>query len=463
MSKLFIQSLGPDLYDICYYDDKTGERKAHKENWKVVCFKTEKEAEERLAAVEAERKREDEAKPFTMEEAEAFVKKHEWTFATTYAKTAPHEYLVKARLSESQKKQYERFVATMKANSVEAYFYTHKNNYFILGDNYYWFMGQHENMSVDLINRTKTEYLEFKDGVYRYSPEKAQEGIKKREEWEKKLNQEASRPRRAINFQYDEKGQLEAYADGEFSGYIVDQHMMLVHEEEVTVPGTVIQHFMRCIESEENNHLYRVIGVGNHTETDERLVVYQALFGDRKTYIQPYYDFLSIVDHKKHPNIRQVFTFERYEGKLVKYKSLTRFIPKLEGANFGDWIIDHENDGTPEHPIHMPFVHYHQAVVDLVEAIHRYVYEHENTGIKDYRSYIENKGIEYRDETIANLDVSKLDGLTVVALMLTIVREDRFCEGLLLDFCKNGCMTKWLKRLKEIDDAPDSSIEGLDS
>ena len=41
---------------------------------------------------------------------------------------------------------------------------------------------------------------------------------------------------------------------------------------------------MRCIESEENNHLYRVIGVGNHTETDERLVVYQALFGDRKTY-----------------------------------------------------------------------------------------------------------------------------------------------------------------------------------
>ena len=45
MSKLFIQRLGPDLYDICYYDDKTGERKDHKENWKVVCFKTEKEAQ----------------------------------------------------------------------------------------------------------------------------------------------------------------------------------------------------------------------------------------------------------------------------------------------------------------------------------------------------------------------------------------------------------------------------------
>ncbi|MCR5593348.1 MAG: DUF6508 domain-containing protein, partial [Saccharofermentans sp.] len=64
---------------------------------------------------------------------------------------------------------------------------------------------------------------------------------------------------------------------------------------------------------------------------------------------------------------------------------------------------------------------------------------------------------------IANLDVSKLDGLTVVALMLTIVREDRFCEGLLLDFCKNGCMTKWLKRLKKIDDYDNVSNEGLES
>lgn len=154
---------------------------------------------------------------------------------------------------------------------------------------------------------------------------------------------------------------------------------------------------------------------------------------------------------------------KRNEGKIAEYKSLTDFLPKLEGGNYGDWIIDHENDGTPEHPIHMPFVHYHQAVEDLVEAIYRCVDEHEDTGIKNYRNYIENKGIEYRDEAIANLDVSKLDGLTVVALMLSIIREDRFCEGLLLDFCKNGCMTRWLKRLKEIDDAPDSSIEGLDS
>ena len=34
---------------------------------------------------------------------------------------------------------------------------------------------------------------------------------------------------------------------------------------------------------------------------------------------------------------------------------------------------------------------------------------------------------------------------------LGIIRAERFCEGTLLDFCKNGCIAKWLLRLQEID------------
>lgn len=103
-----------------------------------------------------------------MEEAQIFVESHRWKFATTYAKTAPHEYLVKSWLSEEDKQRYERFVAAMKKNSVVGYFYGHKNDYFILGNHYYWFMGQHDNMAVDLINRTTINYLEFRDGAYYY-------------------------------------------------------------------------------------------------------------------------------------------------------------------------------------------------------------------------------------------------------------------------------------------------------
>ena len=54
------------------------------------------------------------------------------------------------------------------------YFYGHKNNYLILGDHYYWYMGgcYPENMAVDLINRTTTDYLEYRDGAYYYKEKK---------------------------------------------------------------------------------------------------------------------------------------------------------------------------------------------------------------------------------------------------------------------------------------------------
>ena len=46
-----------------------------------------------------ERDNEDSAVAFTKNEAKAFAGRHDWKYATTYAKTAPHEYLVKRWLS----------------------------------------------------------------------------------------------------------------------------------------------------------------------------------------------------------------------------------------------------------------------------------------------------------------------------------------------------------------------------
>ncbi len=46
----------------------------------------------------------------------------------------------------------------------------HKNDYLILGDHYYWFMLVQDNLAVNLINRTTTDYLEYRDGAYYYKP-----------------------------------------------------------------------------------------------------------------------------------------------------------------------------------------------------------------------------------------------------------------------------------------------------
>lgn len=41
---------------------------------------------------------------------------------------------------------------------------------------------------------------------------------------------------------------------------------------------------------------YRVIGVAMHTETEEPMVVYQALYGDNQLYVRPAAMFLEHVD-----------------------------------------------------------------------------------------------------------------------------------------------------------------------
>ena len=157
-----------------FYDDEKGNRQPLYEDFKQVSFESETEARKKLAAIENERMREDSAQAFSLGEAQTFAESYKWKFATTYAKTAPHEYIVKKWLSEDDQLLYERFVQTMKSHSVIGYFYGHKNKYLILGDHYYWFMFCPDNMAVDLINRTTTDYLEFRDGAYYYKEQQKQ-------------------------------------------------------------------------------------------------------------------------------------------------------------------------------------------------------------------------------------------------------------------------------------------------
>ena len=57
--------------------------------------------------------------------------------------------------------------------------------------------------------------------------------------------------------------------------------------------------------------LYRVLALARHTETDEELVVYQAVDGGT-VYARPKAMFLSPVDKEKYPSIAAKYRFEEW-------------------------------------------------------------------------------------------------------------------------------------------------------
>lgn len=78
--------------------------------------------------------------------------------------------------------------------------------------------------------------------------------------------------------------------------------------------GDIVQHFKReWVSADTSEYLYKVLAFASHTETGERLVIYQALYAPFKVCARPYAVFMSEVDRQKYPDVKQKYRFEKVE------------------------------------------------------------------------------------------------------------------------------------------------------
>ena len=100
------------------------------------------------------------------------------------------------------------------------------------------------------------------------------------------------------------------------------------------MPGEIYRHF--------KNKMYQIVTVAAHSETGEWYVVYQALYGDFRTYIRPYDMFISPVDHHKYPDVEQKYRFALLEGPVVP--DITAQEKKTESVRMQDGMVEKKTE-----------------------------------------------------------------------------------------------------------------------
>ena len=81
-----------------------------------------------------------------------FISKQNWIFAKTYANKAPHEYIVRGRISGTDE-EFMSVVNYIQEKGITMYFWNHPNKYIFLDGHQYWVMRYNEEDPSTILNR----------------------------------------------------------------------------------------------------------------------------------------------------------------------------------------------------------------------------------------------------------------------------------------------------------------------
>lgn len=133
---------------------------------------------------------------------------------------------------------------------------------------------------------------------------------------------------------------------------------------------------------------------------------------------------------------------------MQKHKMLTDHIKELTNIKYGEWSsVESDSKDT----IVIPSVAYNSAVNRFLLDFELFITKSSDIKYHNYEDVLKQAKIKNNVEAFYNADITDLSSAVILAMIVGILRKDRFCEGILLDAFKNGYILKWLKSIKEKD------------
>ena len=135
---------------------------------------------------------------------------------------------------------------------------------------------------------------------------------------------------------------------------------------------------------------------------------------------------------------------------MSRFDKLIALIEPLRTDYVGEMIIDRVHKGTTDDPMHFPYPVYTDTIHELINAVYEIEEKYPEYRLNHYGEILEEHGIEWGSRSMKAADVSNMDIQGVLALLMGMVRSERFCDGSIMDFMESGVVIKWLERVKKI-------------
>ena len=132
---------------------------------------------------------------------------------------------------------------------------------------------------------------------------------------------------------------------------------------------------------------------------------------------------------------------------MQNFHLLTRHLPILENDSIGEWMnLSHDDDPLGDSFTPSIFL-YSPAVEKFIADVYHFAAVCPEFHMKKHVQTLQNNNIT----SVFDADASTLDAHCILAMIMHVIRGERFREGYLADALQNGHMKSWLERLVELE------------